>query len=381
MDKSAQVKIDNAITRTIHRYPFYAPGILKLQPIEAPDLDTAGTDGLKLAYNPEFINKLQPEELVYLTLHEWYHIMLLHHTRRGERDPKLWNRAGDYEINSMLKDLPKIAMLKGVLYDPKFDGMTIEQIYDRLEDDPPSEEKEKSRGQAAFGDVFDHPGDNGQGLTEEQRQEAEQDVKNSLMAGVSMAKEQGDIPNHLKRVVDDLFEPKINWRAELAAFVQYTAKDDYTYKRPNLRLAHTGFVFPSLHSENIPAIVFAGDTSGSISSKEIQEYSADLVSAFDSVPISRLYAIWCDSSIESIQVFEKGDTIALDPKGGGGTDFRPPFEYVESEGIDAAALIYLTDGYCSRFAPEPDYPVLWCIYGGNKHFQPPYGRVINVEFE
>lgn len=376
----AQIKLDNGITRVIHSYPFFAPGILKLQPMESNEVKTIGTDGVKLVYNPGYIMERTPEEIGYLILHEWYHVMLLHHTRRGERDHSKWNRAGDYEINNLLKDLPRVTMPKGVLYDPKFDGMTIEAIYDRLEDDPESESREKSKGQSAMGEVFDHPGD-GNGLTEEQRQEAEQDVRNSVFAGIGMAKEQGDLPNHLKRVIDDLFEPKINWRAELAAFVQFTAKDDYTYRKPNLRLSHTGFMFPSLHSENIPALVFVGDTSGSISQKEIKEYSADLVSAFDSVPISGLYAIWCDSNIESVQVFERGDDIKLEPAGGGGTDFRPPFNYVEQEGIDTAALIYLTDGYCSRFAPEPDYPVLWCIYGGNKGFTPPYGRVIHVDFE
>ena len=44
--------------------------------------------------------------------------------------------------------------------------------------------------------------------------------------------------------------------------------------------------------------------------------------------------------------------------GGGGTDFRPPFDYVYENEIEVDSFIYLTDLECSM-PDEPDYPVLW----------------------
>ena len=55
--------------------------------------------------------------------------------------------------------------------------------------------------------------------------------------------------------------------------------------------------------------------------------------------------------------------IVLCPKGGGGTDFRQVFQWVEQQGISPECLIYLTDLECSRFPEEPFYPVLWARIG------------------
>jgi len=69
------------------------------------------------------------------------------------------------------------------------------------------------------------------------------------------------------------------------------------------------------------------------------------------------------------------------PKGGGGTDFRPIFQYLEDEGIVADAVIVLTD-CCGRFPDEePPYPVLWASIIDPKdlgHYLPPFGEVVHV---
>ena len=48
--------------------------------------------------------------------------------------------------------------------------------------------------------------------------------------------------------------------------------------------------------------------------------------------------------------------------GHGGTDFRPPFEYVaEHPDIEPSYLIYITDGYGPAPERPPRYPVLWLL--------------------
>ena len=66
-----------------------------------------------------------------LLAHEVMHPAMQHHTRRGDRDPGLWNEAADYAINPILTDAGFV--LPGApLLDRAYCGMTAEQIYEAL---------------------------------------------------------------------------------------------------------------------------------------------------------------------------------------------------------------------------------------------------------
>lgn len=372
--------VENAITRIVTKYPFFAPGILKLKLIEDNSIPTIATNGVKLKVNTDFFATLKQREQNFAVLHEWAHIMFFHTTRKGVREYKRWNIACDFEANTWLKTIPTVELIQGALFEKQFAKMAAEQIYDLLPDEksPAFEQLQNSQ----FGDVEPHPDSEGPNGQPEQGkiQEIEATVKQEIAAGLQIAKMQGKLPAEMARLLAALIEPQVDWRSEIINFTQQTSKEDYTFKRPNRRFLSNGFVLPTLHSEELGTLVFAGDTSGSVSPKEIDEYTADMIHAFGTIPLRELLVIWCDSYIphDGIQSFMKGDDIILKPVGGGGTDFRPPFRYVEDNDIEVAGMIYLTDGECSRFASEPDYPVLWVIYGGNKDFNPPYGRVINI---
>jgi len=59
-----------------------------------------------------------------------------------------------------------------------------------------------------------------------------------------------------------------------------------------------------------------------------------------------------------VDEFEGRDSVTLNPPQGGGTDFRPVFDWVAREGETPDGLIYLTDMY-GCFPSAPGYPVLW----------------------
>ena len=62
--------------------------------------------------------------------------------------------------------------------------------------------------------------------------------------------------------------------------------------------------------------------------------------------------------------------------GGGGTDFRPPFEKLEELGIVPDLAVYFTDMH-GRFPDhEPAYPVVWAATTDK---QPPFGAYVHVE--
>ena len=70
-------------------------------------------------------------ELIGLLAHEVMHPAMQHHTRRGDRDPALWNDAADYAINPILTEAG-FTLPGDMLNDPEYRGMTAEQIYDAL---------------------------------------------------------------------------------------------------------------------------------------------------------------------------------------------------------------------------------------------------------
>jgi predicted metal-dependent peptidase len=64
-------------------------------------------------------------------------------------------------------------------------------------------------------------------------------------------------------------------------------------------------------------------------------------------------------------------------KGGGGTDFRPVFEYVESLNEDFKFLIYFTDGEGSFPDHEPVIDTLWVM---PKHkTKIPFGNLLEIK--
>jgi predicted metal-dependent peptidase len=69
--------------------------------------------------------------------------------------------------------------------------------------------------------------------------------------------------------------------------------------------------------------------------------------------------------------------LKLVPVGGGGTDFRPAFDWVADRDLRPACLVYLTDLACNRFPDPPDYPVLWACMG-EEEITPPFGEVVSV---
>ena len=80
------------------------------------------------------------------------------------------------------------------------------------------------------------------------------------------------------------------------------------------------------------------------------------------------------AAVETIDIYD----FQMHAKGGGGTDFKPGFEYIEKEGISPACAVYFTDGWCSSYPEEvPGYPTLW-VSTDRINFKPPFGEVINI---
>jgi len=92
-----------------------------------------------------------------------------------------------------------------------------------------------------------------------------------------------------------------------------------------------------------------------------------------------LYVVYADYTLQKVDHFYPGDKVTFEPKGGGGTRFTPPFDWVEKECLQPSCLLYYTDLCGWQFPQEPGYPVLWMRTGGVHYATPPFGDIIDIE--
>lgn len=376
---TASQKMVKARANLVMGHPFFGTLALRLKMIEDPSVETAACDGTSIRYNPKFVGKLPLSKVQGLIAHEVMHPAFLHHTRRGSRDKKKWNIACDYAINTILHnagfDLPN-----GRLLNPAYNGMTAEHIYTLLPDDPDDGGGGGGGDQDPGGDggVDDSPNSQNRGGSQSQQNHEEAEWKVAVAQAAHVAKQTGHLPGDIERMMEELFEPVLPWRSILRRFMTEKRNDDFSWKRGNRRFIAQGLYLPSrLSDDAMGEIVVCIDTSGSISEKELTEFGSEIKGIIDEVRPSKVRVIYCDSRIAHIDEFGPNDDLQFAAHGGGGTDFRPPFKWLEENQIVPRALVYLTDGYGPFPEQEPDFPVMWVI--NNHDVTPPHGEHLVLE--
>ena len=309
-----ETRLTKAISNIILDSPFFGSLIIQM-PLEASEeCDTMATNGKKIIYNIGFVEKLSDSELKGVLVHEIMHPAMAHHARRGDRDPDGWNEACDYAINPIIKE-SKFQLPTTHLDEPQYHGMSAEEIYDKLPKCP-------SSGGSGwnFGQVLDG-GDDAQTEIDEWKQK--------VASAAAAAKLMGDLPAHLERFVDQYLESKLPWQEILARFMHAVTKNDFNWARPNKALlVNYGLYLPTLHSDACGSVVVAIDTSGSIGQPQLDEFGAELNGILDQVRPEKTTVIYCDADVQHVDEFTPDQyPVTLNARGGGGTDFRPVFDY------------------------------------------------------
>ena len=101
--------------------------------------------------------------------------------------------------------------------------------------------------------------------------------------------------------------------------------------------------------------------------------AAEITAILDEAAPEAVHVVYCDAEVRATESFEPGDAIDLSPQGGGGTAFRPVFDWIARSDIQPVCAIYLTDLDGDDFGPAPDYPVLWV---STELTGAPFGEVI-----
>ena len=161
----------------------------------------------------------------------------------------------------------------------------------------------------------------------------------------------------------------------LREFVAATSTCDYRWPPPNRRYIASGRYLPSVERAGVGTIVVAVDTSGSIGEEELEQFAGEITAISDEAKPEAIHVVYCDAVVQSVQQFGASEQIDLEPSGGGGTDFRPVFEWVETNQIAPACLIYLTDLCCDSYPQVPDNPVLWVT---DSRRTAPFGETVRL---
>lgn len=416
-------KLSAARTRLILERPFLGALVmhLPLQAVDARTCDSVATDARALYYNPAYIARLSLAQTQFVLAHEALHCALGHFARRSHRVIQRWNIACDHAVNLLLLG-EGLRPPPNILANETYRGLSAEEIYpliaensseqtldqhlfDQSENDGGQHNSELTRQESSDSEndrqVEDsdtpeeanggqqqdtpkpsssgdgnqagqpqpraQPGPHGSPGQEEispsRREQLAQQWRDYLAGAAQQARMAGRLGVSWLRLVDELIAPKLPWRMLLARYLMNSAREDYSFQRTSRR--EGAAILPSLYSRRIQLIAVL-DTSGSITDAEMHEFAAE-IDALKCQVNAQVTLHACDERLAEAGPwrFEPWEAVSLPEgfSGGGGTDFRPVFEWIDSEQLRPDLLVYFTDAEGKFPDLAPDYPVLWLVKG------------------
>ena len=395
-------KIEKAKARLMLDHPYFGTVAAALKLQQSDNIESFLSDGVHLQYNDEYFDNASVEEVEFALANGAMHTVLKHQSRAGERYEWLWQLATDYTINAMLVknglQLPERAN-----FQQRFEGMYAEEVYEMLRSDIMNEEL--SGDESLQEQAYDEQGKSNNDRVSQEGMEAPEDWnqkgdrprqgaksdsfssdnadKNEvqhkedeepleeLQALQEELKEhfeqifqklnrQGTLPKDLKFVVPEYFSHKVDWRELLYGYIASYAKSTYSFVPPNMKYLYRGIYLPSLSSDLL-RIVIAVDTSGSVDETLLSTFLGEVGSIMQSYPNYEIDLITADAKIQSHKVFLPGEALEYEVSGGGGTNFRPVFEYIDRQINYPTLLLYFTDGMGTFPELGPSYDVMWIM--------------------
>ena len=394
-------KLTKAKAKLMLEHPYFGTVASSLKLEKNNDILTFTSDGEVMRYNSEYLERLSLEEVEFVMANGAMHAVLQHQDRVAKRTKWLWQTASDYVVNSMLvkngMSLPQYAY-----YEEKFEGMYVEEVYEYLRAemmDNTDHSMEQETEQITDSDATsvdnihmqkEHTPDmnapdtldenNAEDKEEEQtstsdNEDLSEGMKEQLEQIFQKLKRQGNLPKNMHLVVPEYFSHKVDWREFLYGYIASHAKTTYSFTPPNMKYLYRGIYLPSLSSDLLRIIV-AVDTSGSVDETLLGKFLGEVSSMMQQYPNYEIDLITADAKVQSHRTFLPGEVLDYNISGGGGTDFRPVFEYIDQMIDYPTILLYFTDGDGTFPKDEPSYNVLWIM---PESIDVPFGEEVILE--
>ena len=388
VDRIVREKLVTARVGMLLRASFFGNLATRLKLVNADEwLATAATDGRNFYYNSRFIELLKPREIEFLFGHEVLHCVYDHFGRRGDRQPQLWNIANDYCVNADLKRHRVGEFITSIpcLYESKYEGKSSEEVYDDLY---------KNAEKINIDDLIDRmiddhmdgdgdndgSGEDGAGskrpkMSEAERAQVRDEIKEAMLSAAQTC-DASNLPAGVKRIIQQLTEPKMNWRELLRMQLESTIKSDYTWLRTSRKGWHVDAVMPGMKNTDAIDIAVGIDMSGSISDAQGRDFLSEIQGIMESFDSYRIHVFAFDTEIYNPQQYNSENLENItdyDLQGGGGTDFECIFNYLKAADIEPKKLVVFTDGYPFGSWGDENYcDTVWIIHG-DRNPDPPFG--------
>ena len=378
--------IDGLITASLLRLrlrsPYFATLALFATVKPSTQIETAATDGRSVYINPGYLATLAPAEQDTLLLHKIIHAALLHVSRRGTRDPHIWNLACDLVVNGIIAQISGLALSQSAVRDQELELLSVEEVYELLQRNP-DRVPQTSDDDLLAAPVADSDRVGTGGAEEAALGFGRDAVLEALWRNardqaniLSLMVAQGSMPTGLARELGMLDPARIDWRAYLWRYLVQTPTDFQDFDR---RFIGRGLYLDALTGESVQIHV-AVDTSGSIDERQIQALLGEVQGILRSYPHLACWLYYVDAAVYGPYQLTANSAVPP-PVGGGGTDFRPFFQALELQHSphETAIAMYLTDGY-GQFPPAPPaIPVLWVVTAGGLALESfPFGETVRL---
>jgi predicted metal-dependent peptidase len=361
----------------------------------------------RLAVNPQFVQQLQDNELVFVLAHELFHLALRTHDRAIGSDPLQFNYAHDYIINDILRgELGFAQVPAGGLDWPGARLMSAEEILLQMEQNP--EQNQRGSGVWSRGG---RDSQHGSGQGQEAEGEPQGDVLDSRLerewypdesasdqqAQAEAMKEMAGKALSLGRAMDAMkglgrgADPgaanqyvtalrglyRTPWEMALQRWLESVAPGPRTFVRPSRRGAErTDVVLPGRRREGwILNVVL--DTSGSMTDV-IPRVLGAIADFCDAAAVDQIRLVQCDTAVTSDRFLTPEELARHEISGYGGSDLSPALRHLADD-ARVEAVIVLTDGEITYPPEAMPYSVLWVLPSAAPGFHPPYGVVIAMK--
>jgi predicted metal-dependent peptidase len=387
-------------------------------------------------YNAEFVQNLCPNdsvEVLYAVLvHEVMHLSLKHPERMGDKRVTLrggitvWNIACDTIVNNIIVQNNLTLPVDGITpHDNRYDfgnGIVIENIssktadtiyWELLKQAEEQKQNQPDKGQDNSSEVGMSEGDgtgeetDGEGGVKPSRVKgfdehidwdkvAEEMTKQTVNGqplltesrdwsainaeAVTTAKMRGSAPSGLGLEFDFLNKPaQINWKKYLNNYIRAAQKTVQSWNRPNRNYLSKGLYLPAYKREGLE-VLFAIDTSGSISEDELQAFFSEIAGVYRQFKnvncrvLLHTTDVYADIEVrDNFLNFVK--TVSIKS---GGTSHIPLYAHVAKKKYDRdhAVMISFTDGF-SEYPVKPSIQTLFIIKNGSVQ-NVPYGKAIEL---
>ncbi len=396
IDSLASKALELARDEILMSFRFLDRSLMELKAVPRHGLGGVSSDTGVMYYDPVFLLKCSQRDFKF-PARIMFHVLLHHifaHPFTGDRtDAVLWDLACDIAVESVIselhepcitldEDLRSAGMLKVLRED--IGPLSAEKIYKYFRKNPMTPSRVMEYERAFKRDEHDlwHSSSEGELVISEEEWKK---ISRQVLAEIKNFSEKGSAAESLERNLSEGSAVKYDYSKILEHFVvmgeQLHLSDDefdyiyYTYGLEN----YDGmpFIEPLEYRDEkrIRDFVIAIDTSASCSGETVRKFirhTFDLLKRNESFFRKvNVHVIQCDSEVKSdvkITDTEELDRFLNEMKlfGGGATDFRPVFSYVDElrenrEFDDLKGMIYFTDGYGIYPEKKPDFDVIFAF--------------------